>query len=497
MSNLNVTEMVQETIVINNDPSIEIIPSIDSKLFPKKVEEKDEEKEEETEKDSDKESDNDSEKESSNKGIVGLNNQGNTCYLNSVIQILSNLDHFRNYLFEGNFVGSLKPELDDSLFYQTYRIIKHLWETTSDDLTPKSFRKKFIEKENQFMGFNQQDSHEAMQFLIDNLHEEIAQPIDINVSLPTELNEFFDMCDKYYSDENKDKDKSILKIIDDNRDKALDYFAMKYYSTISKKYSEIYELFHSITCDLIKCPNCNHLKYKFDNGSIISLGFPELNDDLIKDSEQFKKFYNERVEEFKDKVTDTELITKFCLNELKNKYIYKLSDLLDNYQKAEELDENNAWECSNCEKKVRALKQTKIYKHSKYLVFHFKRFKQIVVKGNVEIFKVKNLVGYEEIINIRHMMIKNSDSTNYKLVGGINHIGAYEFGHFTNFSKNNGKWYNYNDSRVNEINCTGIPISPNAYMLIYERIEDSEIVNVPASVPVPTSGPSVVDTSMD
>lgn len=464
MSNLNINETIKEEVIKDSDSSsVEKVPDIDPKVF-------------------EHDSDDDFVVKNTKKGIVGLNNQGNTCYLNAVIQVLSNMDHFRSYLFDGDFVSSLKPELDDSLFYQTYRIIKHLWETTSDDLTPKSFRKKFIEKENKFMGFNQQDSHEAMQFLLDNLHEETAHSIDLNVSLPPELNEFFNICDTFYSDDTKVKDKNVIKFIDENRDKALDYFAMKYYTKLSKNYSEVADLFQSIICNLTKCPDCNHLSYQFDNSYMISLGFPDLDDQLIIDSEMFKKFHAEKLEECKERLeksetpeSDKELILKLCVDAVKSKNIYKLSELIDYFQRPEQLDESNAWYCEGCEKKVCAHKQSKLYKHPKYLIFHFKRFKHMTHNGNTSIMKIKNLIGYDETINLRHLMVKNTDSTNYKLVGGINHMGEYNFGHFTCFAKNNNKWYNYNDDRVNEINCNGIPISPNAYMLIYERIEDSDL----------------------
>jgi len=458
MSNLSINETVNETVNIPTNEKVSNNQLVNS--------------------------DDDSEEELPKKGLVGLNNQGNTCYLNSVIQTLSNLDYFRNYLFEGNFIQSLKPELDDSLFYQTYRIIKHLWETTSNDLTPKSFRKKFIEKENQFMGYNQQDSQEAMQFIIDNLHEEIAQSIEINSEIKPEYEAFFKLCDNYYENQAKidvnDKnngtsnDKSILKLIDANPTMALDYFALKFYKELSKKYSEISELFQSIVCELNKCPDCNHISYRFQQNFMIQLDFPELDDSLILESEQYKKFFEEKKEELKEKNLNEELISKFCINIIKDKYIYKLNDLLDNFQKVEQLGKDNTSTCDCCEKRVSKQKQHKLYKYPKYLIFHLKRFKHIMNNGESEINKVKNLVGYDEIININNMLIKPGKSTSYKLVGGINHIGAYEFGHFTNFSKNNNKWYNFNDDRVNEINCNGVPISPNAYMLIYEQIEDSE-----------------------
>jgi ubiquitin C-terminal hydrolase len=405
------------------------------------------------------------------KGIVGLSNMGNTCYLNSVIQILSNLPDFRQYLFDGSFVSNLKPELDDSLFYQTFRIIKHLWETTAENLAPKSFKKKFVEKQQQFMGFEQQDSHEAMQFLIDNLHEEIAQPIDINIEIPSNLNEFFEICNKYYNSEDKKKDIEILKFIDNNKEKALDYFACDYYKNLSKNYSEISELFQSINCNIIKCPDCNHCSYSFDKSYMISISLNDINDSLILESEKFKSIFQEKIEELKEKITDTDLIKKLILNEFKNKYIYKLNDLLENAQNTEQLDDDNLWFCDICDKKVKGLKQSKIYKHPKYMIIHIKRFKHIVHNGEAKIYKLKNLVGYNKDINIKDYMIKNETNTDYELVGGINHMGEYHFGHFTCFAKNNDKWYNYNDENVNEINCTDYPISPAAYMLIYQRKE--------------------------
>jgi ubiquitin C-terminal hydrolase len=409
------------------------------------------------------------------KGIIGLDNLGNTCYLNSVIQTMSNLDDFRKFLFDGEFTEHLKGPLEESLFYQTFRIVKHMWESSEESLAPKSFKRKFVEQQKQFMGFEQQDSHEAMHFLIDHLHEEIARPIKLNISLPPELNEYFDFCDKYYQRFELDKDakidKDILKIFDTKLEETVDYFAMKYYNQLSTKYSSISEFFQSITCSLTKCPDCGHVSPKFDNNYMMELEIPELDDEDVKNSELFKKMFAEKVEELKEKTDNEELIAKFCINEIKQKYIHKLNDLLMNYQKSEKLDDSNLWNCEVCEKKVNGIKQTKIFKNPQYLIIHFKRFKHITVNGNVNIMKIKNLIGYEKFLDIKPLMLKNTDNTKYELVGGINHMGEYQFGHFTNFARNNDKWYNFNDDKVNEINCTGIPLTQNAYMLIYKRCE--------------------------
>ena len=132
-------------------------------------------------------------------GIIGLNNMGNTCYLNAVIQVISNMDEFRNFLLEGEFLEDLKPEVDESLYKQLYKIVRYLWESTSDSLTPKSFREKFIDRQKQFFGYEQQDSNEAIQFLLDILHEETAKKITTTFTMTKEMSIFSKILDDYFT----------------------------------------------------------------------------------------------------------------------------------------------------------------------------------------------------------------------------------------------------------------------------------------------------------
>ena len=37
-------------------------------------------------------------------GLTGLTNQGNTCYMNSIIQCLSNCKDFRNFILNDNII---------------------------------------------------------------------------------------------------------------------------------------------------------------------------------------------------------------------------------------------------------------------------------------------------------------------------------------------------------------------------------------------------------
>jgi ubiquitin carboxyl-terminal hydrolase 4/11/15 len=60
-----------------------------------------------------------------------------------------------------------------------------------------------------------------------------------------------------------------------------------------------------------------------------------------------------------------------------------------------------------------------------------------------------------------------------------NHYGNVGFGHYTAYAKNNGKWYCFDDSRVNEEDPKNV-VTDAAYMLLYKRRDENckEDVNI-------------------
>ena len=148
------------------------------------------------------------------------------------------------------------------------------------------------------------------------------------------------------------------------------------------------------------------------------------------------------------------------------KYEVSLEETFESFGEEELLDENNEWYCENCKKKQRAKKKLEIYHTPKILIIQIKRFSH-VNKINTKVnFPLKDLDLSKYILSN-----DNSKSIKYDLFAVANHYGSLSFGHYTAFCKNsvNEKWYEFNDSCVNEITDLSKIVSPSAYVLFYKQ----------------------------
>lgn len=124
------------------------------------------------------------------KGIFGLKNRGNTCYLNTSIQCLSNITPLTEYFLNNNHVTDLNnryfelkgKSVKEIILTKEYsKLIKALWNTTTP-IEPKTFHELIQKYDDRFSGYEQQDAQESLSLILDYLHEGLKYDVEINYS---------------------------------------------------------------------------------------------------------------------------------------------------------------------------------------------------------------------------------------------------------------------------------------------------------------------------
>lgn len=113
-----------------------------------------------------------------NSTAVGLENLGNTCFMNSVLQCLAQTVPLRDYVFEDNFKESLNPLTSQSagvLACEFYKFLINYWTKSESVISPIDIKRAFAKVKRAFAGYDQQDSHEFLSYFIDSIHEDLNQ----------------------------------------------------------------------------------------------------------------------------------------------------------------------------------------------------------------------------------------------------------------------------------------------------------------------------------
>jgi len=135
-------------------------------------------------------------------GAVGLRNLGNTCFMNSTLQCLSQSPTLTEYFVEGRYLPFINR--DNPLGWKGRiadeygALLKEMWSNKFRIVAPKKFKQVLGEFAPRFGGYQQQDSSELLSFLLDGLHEDLNQ---VKVKPPTSAVESNDRTDEVVSKE--------------------------------------------------------------------------------------------------------------------------------------------------------------------------------------------------------------------------------------------------------------------------------------------------------
>lgn len=342
------------------------------------------------------------------KGLSGLANLGNTCFVNSCMQLLSHT-YVLNSVLDKKIIPNDNVE---RRFLNEWNKLRTMMWSKNCIIGPGAWIRavQLIAREKDrdiFTGYSQNDINEYLLFVLDMFHEALKREVKMTITGKSE----------------NDKDEMAKKC-----------YAM-IQNMYSKEYSEIIKIFSGI--------HVSHIISRESSNSVLSMT-PE---PFMVLELPIKKLG----EENKNATTN-------------NNIDIDIYDCLDSFIADEILDDDNKWFNEKTGKKESVKKNIKFWSFPDILIISLKRFNN---NGR----KIQKLVNFPiENLDLRkYVSGYNRNEYMYSLYGVANHSGGTSGGHYNSYVKNaNGKWYNFNDTNVSEIKVFDI-ISPKAYLLFYSK----------------------------
>lgn len=110
------------------------------------------------------------------RGAVGLQNLGNTCFMNSSLQCLNSVPPLTGYFVQDEFRPSLNEtayKTKGKLAESFASLLKLMWKPDVSQVAPRNFKWQVGQFAEQFAGYGQQDSMEFIEYVLDGLKEDV------------------------------------------------------------------------------------------------------------------------------------------------------------------------------------------------------------------------------------------------------------------------------------------------------------------------------------
>ncbi|XP_063219975.1 ubiquitin carboxyl-terminal hydrolase 2-like isoform X2 [Bacillus rossius redtenbacheri] len=343
--------------------------------------------------------------EQTGKGLKGLLNIGNTCYMASVIQCLSSTKKLINYILKEDYISELNysSPMKGDLMKAFSKLIHELWREVGSQasVNPAEFKSVFVRFAPCFKGSSEEDAQECLRYLLAGLHEDV----------------------------NRAKAKPFRTLLSsEDKLSGLNTAASAWNAYLQVDNSKIVDLFVGQLESMLTCMTCGHHSVTYDPFWDLSLPIP-------------KKMA---------KVT-----VKQCLD------LFTSEEIMDGKEKPE------CSVCKKNQKSTKKFLIKKfpqvLVLHLKRFLVNSENNQRAKLTTKVD-YKVQNLEMKEYSASS-----SSSSNCCYDLYAIVTHHGRVNSGHYVAYCQHpfSEQWHSFNDTRVNHLPLEKL-VTEDAYLLFYQ-----------------------------
>ncbi|GMI89202.1 ubiquitin-specific protease 22 [Hibiscus trionum] len=366
-------------------------------------------------------------------GLRGLNNLGNTCFMNSILQALLHTPPFRNYFLSDRHNRYYCQQKNSAingtknsrlcLACDMDAIFSAVFSGDRIPYSPAKFLYSWWQHAANLASYEQQDAHEFFISMLDGIHEKV-----------------------------KDKRKSR--------------------SPGSGDCCIAHRVFSGILRSDVMCMACGFTSTTYDPCVDISLDL-EPNQGGSGKSSSAKSHNSCNVE------VD-------CMGPNQNCGISTLKGCLERFTRAEKLGSDQKFFCQKCQVRQESLKQMSIRKLPLVSCFHVKRFEHSSIRKMSR--KVDRYLQFPFSLDMTPYLsssilrsrfgnrifpfdgdeqdASNDLSTEFELFAVVTHTGKLDAGHYVTYLRLSNQWYKCDDAWITQVN-ESIVRAAQGYMMFY------------------------------
>ncbi|ELV11787.1 Ubiquitin carboxyl-terminal hydrolase 20 [Tupaia chinensis] len=402
------------------------------------------------------------------RGLTGMKNLGNSCYMNAALQALSNCPPLTQFFLECG--GLVRTDKKPALCKSYQKLVSEVWHKKRPSyVVPTSLSHGIKLVNPMFRGYAQQ-------------HGPLSAPEPDNDACARSSSR---PCSPVHLHEAHAKLSSSPPRASPVR-MGPSYVLKKaqVLSTGSRRRKEqhyrsvISDIFDGSILSLVQCLTCDRVSTTVETFQDLSLPIPG-KEDLAKLHSAIYQNVPAKPGACGDSYAAqgwlafiVEYIRRFVVSCTPSWFwgpVVTLEDCLAAFFAADELKGDNMYSCERCKKLRNGVKYCKVLRLPEILCIHLKRFRHEVMYS----FKISSHVSFPlEGLDLRPFLAKECTSqiTAYDLLSVICHHGTAGSGHYVAYCQNviNGQWYEFDDQYVTEVHETVVQ-NAEAYVLFYRK----------------------------